>query len=446
MTEPKDSVSDMEFAANGAHWPGLDHAFRQRLTAMADSTAGKRLTTRLNSSFRKDDGTLVPIGIPAVLAPGERIRLTALVAAYHHMIETIVSAYHEDRRLRETLSMPNELTEDLHTPAHPRDTRVHLMRADVLPQTDGQVKITETNADSPALLMFSGTAARAWRRLAENHGEQLPEPLPGEREHWMAEWFLKVAEEETGERPTFVALLRERDGVRWELDILQRLFAELGVEAQEADLRDLEQRGSGVSLAGRPVRHAYLKYLMPEFCRIRQDVEPFVQAVRHGALFVQNRQLGRWIGDNKLCLAVMSDPAFGDLFDQQDRDVVAPAIPWSRNAACCSDEEVDCIRRNPTQYVLKRPLDTRGRGVVIGHEADEPAQWRAALDLACREGWLVQEYCPPTEIDFEPGNGPVRHDLALGAINGVLSTAFMRSSAGYRTNVAHAGALHPVFA
>lgn len=83
-----------------------------------------------------------------------------------------------------------------------------------------------------------------------------------------------------------------------------------------------------------------------------------------GGLFVPNGLFSRWVGDNTLCLAILSDPAFGDLFDERDVDLVGPAIPWSRNIARCPDEVVERIRHAPARYVLKRPLDACGRGVL----------------------------------------------------------------------------------
>ncbi|MFD8110293.1 hypothetical protein [Streptomyces microflavus] len=457
MPESDDSGAGRALAQEVPHWPGFDHDIGGRIAALAGSGVGKEVRAELNGLLVKADGTSVPTGPPAVLVPGALSRLTALVAAYHRMIEAIVSAYSHDRRLQETLSMPDELTPWLRAPAHPRDARVHLMRVDVLPQADGTVRVLETNANCPTSFVFSGMAARAWRRVLEQHGEKLPEPLPWEREQWMAEWFLRVAEQETGERPAFVTLLKEWDGTQSpptgdtlcaaEFDILQRLFGDLGVEAQAAHPRDLEQRSlTGVTLGGRPVRHAYLGFGVRAFSRIRAEVEPFVEAVRGGGLFVPNGLLSRWVGDNKLCLAVLSDPAFGDLFDERDVDLVGPAIPWSRNLARCPDEVVERIRRDPAGYVLKRPLDACGRGVVIGREVHDGAEWNAAVALACREGWLVQEYCTSTQLDCEPGSGTLRHDLSLGAINGVLSAATMRSSTEYRTNVARTGSFHVVFA
>ena len=95
--------------------------------------------------------------------------------------------------------------------------------------------------------------------------------------------------------------------------------------------------------------------------------------------------------------------------------------------------------------MVKRPLDTRGQGVVVGRGTDAD-EWRRALDVAVAEGWLVQEFHDTSwvERNFE-GTAFNRHDIALGAVNGELTTIFARSSAELRVNMARTGRMHPVF-
>jgi hypothetical protein len=193
------------------------------------------------------------------------------------------------------------------------------------------------------------------------------------------------------------------------------------------------------------VTHAYLKLGMQAFLRMRPDVDAFVDAVRERRLFVQNGQRGRWVGDDKLCLAVMSDPRFRGLFADGDWEILQRHVPWSRNAKLLDAGEAQLVRRDKDGYVLKKGLDTRGRSVVVGRGVDARA-WREACDVAAAEGWLVQEFHDTTwiERDFE-GDGENRHDLAVGAINGEVSLMLSRSSEELRVNMARTGRMHPVF-
>ena len=73
-------------------------------------------------------------------------------------------------------------------------------------------------------------------------------------------------------------------------------------------------------------------------------------------------------------------------------------------------------------------------------------RWSEALDVAIAEGWLVQEYHPTTWIEYDVDAPDLqRHDVALGAINGELTTMFMRSSGELRVNMSRSGRMHPIF-
>ncbi|MFJ6618005.1 AMP-binding protein [Kitasatospora sp. NPDC091335] len=108
------------------------------------------------------------------------------------------------------------------------------------------------------------------------------------------------------------------------------------------------------------------------------------------------------------------------------------------------DATVRRIARDREHHVLKGPLDTRGRGVVIG-PATGDAQWQEAVERAGAEGWLVQEYLPSPRLRATPDGPAPRHDLALGAVDGRLAAAFVRTGHEERLSVAGSGSLHPLY-
>ncbi|NNM32524.1 MAG: hypothetical protein HKO53_05640 [Gemmatimonadetes bacterium] len=367
--------------------------------------------------------------------------------AYHRCIETIVREWASDGDLRQVLTMPEPLRRELERHEESGVQRVHLCRLDLLPSLDGGFKVLETNANCPGGLLYSGRASRAWRDVLLSAGAKLPDPMAHEDPHWMGRWFLEVALKDTGAVPARVALLRKEGGNRLELAAFAAVFRELGVESWEADPAECSRSGSGgLTVGGRATAHAYLKLGIQDFLGMRGRVGPFLDAVSSGELFVQNGLGGRWVGDNKLCLAVLSDPAFQHHFARADLDELRGRIPWSRNLALCGGEVLSRIRANPGEYVLKSPLDTRGRGVIVGREVSGSADWGRRVTDAAVNGWLVQEFCEAPEVETDFGSTEThKHDLALGAINGELQGAFMRSSSELRVNVARAGRMHPVF-
>jgi hypothetical protein len=429
-------------------WPGLDLGFHQALLAEGLTADGAALRCKAQDRFVFSEGK------PFLLGPAQMIRseyaepLRRITTIYHRAIQAIVDASYDDEEVRRTLSTPPALEQDLDADRDPRNARIHICRLDLMLDPDGGFWILETNANCPGGFVFSGICNRAWREFMEERGYPMPPPLEHEDRGFMAKWFLAVIEEETGCRPDFVGLLREDGGNRLELGDFAKHVRWEGIDCEELDPREIEydrpDRGPPRA-RGRELTHAYQKLGMRPFQTLRGRLEPFVRAVRDRALFVQNGQRARWVGDDKLCLAIISDPSFRYLFEPEEYEILQRHVPWSRNLRRIGADALGEVRRCQDRYVLKRGLDTRGRGVVVGAgvTADD---WAKAIELGVEEGWLVQEFKPTcwVERDFE-ATVLQRHDLALGAINGRLTTLFMRSSGELRVNMARTGRMHPVF-
>ena len=407
---------------------------------------GEELRRRAQDRFTFSEGKPFLLGPAQMIRAEYADRLRKVTAAYHRAIEAIVDASVDDEAVRDVLSTPPALSRDLDADRNPANARVHICRLDLMADPEGGFWILETNANCPGGFVFSGICNRAWREFMEERGYRMPPPLEHEQKGFMAKWFLAVVEEETGVRPDFVALLREEGGNRLELGDFAKHVRWEGLECEELDPRAIEYSGSGRPTAdGREVTHAYQKLGMQPFQRHRHNLDDFVAAVRDRALFVQNGQRGRWVGDDKLCLAVLSDPEFAYLFDPDEYRMLQEHVPWSRSLRRVGAPTLRRVRQERTRYVLKRGLDTRGRGVVVGAGVSD-ADWDQAVDRGVAEGWLVQEFQPTcwVERDFDAPTLQ-RHGLALGAINGRLTTLFMRSSGELRVNMARTGRMHPVF-
>ncbi|WP_344333985.1 hypothetical protein [Kitasatospora putterlickiae] len=427
--------------ADGAGWSGLDEEFTRQVTAVAATPEGRTLA-EAHTVGDPAAGKARPLGLPLCLRPGAREELEAFTAAYHRMIEAVVAAWEHDPRLRRVLTLPESLRAQA---AAARDTRVHLIRLDLLPQPDGRLGVLETNANGPGGLAVVGRARAAWRPLLTRHGIGLPGPLPADDDAWTGRWLLDLAEQHTGQRPDTVTLLYPHRADRNAVRSYQDGLGALGVRVLHADPRELGTGADGAAtLDGEPVRHAYAKIGMRDLQQLAGELGPYLRAVREGALFVQNGLRARVIGDNKLCLAVLSDPRFAGLFDPADHRLVQPAVPWSRNLALCDGPTLRRITRGRRRHVLKSPLDANGRGVVVGPETGDAA-WAEAVARAASQGWLVQEYLPSPRLRGGPDGPPVHHDLALGAVNGRLVSAFVRTGHEARLNVARTGRLHPLY-
>lgn len=126
---------------------------------------------------------------------------------------------------------------------------------------------------------------------------------------------------------------------------------------------------------------------------------------------------------DKRNLALLSaHAAASDLFDADERQLIAELVPWSRVVA--AGEESFAGRRAPLadlllaarrRLVLKPARLSQGRDVHVGCYT-EPEVWRRTVARALEEGdWIAQEYVEPMPRPYqtgEEGYGP--HDVVWG--------------------------------
>ncbi len=428
-------IHGTSFDAPQTRWPGFDWDFYAHACGLESSTEFQAEIAGLSGRYTLSDIKPIPFAAPVRIGKSSATRLQRFCRAYHRLIATIVSRYPTERRLQETITLPPAIMRDaLRDQGRVRNT-VSLCRVDFYMHGCGSFSVLETNANCPGSLLYSGIGAAFWRARLSG---MPPKALPSENLDWYGEWYVRAATTLTGRRPDRLTMFRQEGGYRYEFDEIAAAFQSQGIRTSEADPREVTRQNAP--------DYGYLKLSIPEFARMRRQLDPFIDSILAGDLFIQNGLLGRWIGDNKLCLAALSDPTLADLFDPADLDTVRAHIPWSRNIAQCDPATVADIAANPAGYVLKRPLDTRGRGVIIGHDATSQSEWATSITNAIEEGWLVMAYVEPTYIPSgSPGQSMVRHDLALGLVDGAIAGGFVRSSPDYKVNVALNGRLHPIF-
>lgn len=421
-------------------WSGWDLQWMADMVEpTVSSGAAAALLNDLEHELDYADDKPLPVGAPLKLSTAAIEYIEAVSAAYHRLILQVIHMHANDDRVKSIIGTPAELMADLRSAEQGMQPHLDLMRIDFLPQQDGSLRILETNANCPGGLLFAGHTTRAWRSQL---GDGFPPPFPLEHPDWLYNWLIAAA----GQSPDTVALFRIPGGNRLELDLYAEVLSRFGVHVFEASPTEVTFNGFRPRVCACDVSVGYLKVGMQDFLRLRPQEDDFVSAVRSGRLFVQNGQRARWVGDSKLCLAVLSDPDLADLFDSADYSLVRPLVPWTRNLALCSDDTVALVATHHSDFVIKHPLDTRGRGVFIGADMD-PAGWQRVVALGVAGGWVVQEMLPTTSLPaaWNPNGGDaLHHDLAVVVAGGRMAGALARSSTARKLNVAGNGRFHPV--
>jgi hypothetical protein len=410
------------------------------VAALAETVAAANLSAELGAASRYGPGQQISFGPPIIPDQASAVGCAALAVTLVRALQHLVEKAATEPTLSDLLALPRFVRDELRAEAAPETNCIHLARVDLLLPPGEPARAIEGNANCPGGLHFAGTAAASWRRLAGEAGTTLPSQLPHEGAGWLADWYVATATAATGEWPEQIALLYEPAGNALEMVELADALRARGVGVVTADPRAVTTDG-GVRIAGEPIRHAYLKLGMRRLAERWSELGPLRMAIRDGRLFVQNGLRGRWIGDNKRCLAVLSDPRHSDLLPAELRATAAALVPWTRGTELLGAAELDDIGTDKNGYVLKSPYGTRGQGVVIG-PSTEPTEWRAALATAVRDRWLVQRH---TSTAPYGSDGLTRHDLSVAVSGDRVVGALARSGPSAPLNVAHQAQLHPVY-
>lgn len=351
-------------------------------------------------------------------------------------LQLLVRRYQHDEELRDFLGVPPVLRRWVLEQPDPAGPRVDLCRLDLLGDTLGTLRLLEFNASCPGGVLSAGMLNRFWREsalgalLAE---WELPE-APVEGPTWFADWLLRhgrahgLGEDETRR----VGLFRPPGGTDFEFGLMKRQLRAHGVEPVELDPARPE-RAAGLRLG-------YLKYI-PVDTRPAAAWDTFRDRVRRGDLVLPNVPGERWVAENKLCLAALSDPRFRHLFTAGQRAALDALVPHSRKLGD-GITEAEAVRER-ARLVLKAPYGCRGQSVLIGADTGAGEWERAVRDPELR-GWLLQERVVTAPLETD--DGPYFRDLVVPVLEGRVIGYGSRISHGHLLNAARGGGSGVLFA
>jgi len=181
-----------------------------------------------------------------------------------------------------------------------------------------------------------------------------------------------------------------------------------GFDATICHAGQLRKDGDGLSFDGRPVDVLYRYFLIEDLLDMETGpalIEPVLEAHRRGRLLLAMGFAGELLG-NKRNLALLSDDANRPYFTGKELALIDRMVPWTRTLAPgrvrWRGEERDLLElalaRQP-DFVLKPSLLHGALGFVPGW-AVTPEQWRAELERAARQPYVLQERVHPRPLEL----------------------------------------------
>ncbi|MBQ4181452.1 MAG: hypothetical protein II617_03760, partial [Firmicutes bacterium] len=177
-----------------------------------------------------------------------------------------------------------------------------------------------------------------------------------------------------------------------EFEEFARHFQKKGYNCEVCDIRDLTYRdGKLWSPAGHTVDAIYRRAVTGDIMDRIDEVRPFIQAVKDGAVFLAGHFRTQII-HHKAIFQVIHLKRTLDILTEEERQFVKDHIPFT--AAFENDDELfEKVLKNKDDYILK-PWDSyQSMGVTAGPGTSEE-DWEKAVRSAYGGGYLVQSYAP----------------------------------------------------
>lgn len=308
--------------------------------------------------------------------------------------------------------------------------------------------------------------------------------------------FCDIRKIEPAAAPHVVVVCSRHSKFRFDMRICADQLRRVGTDAVWADPRELEDDGRRLTLKGRDVhiilRDAHGDFVRSEVfgtgapaARLRKPAAAWVRrasrrsrlvgrifrrtplgsgeaalrAYRDGRICMVNPFTAR-LSSFKAVMAYMSDGSFRHLLTEEELEVIARHLPWSRrlieSETVFHGEKIRLlpfVRANRERLVLKPNSGFGGHGVLIGREL-ENREWLDRIKAVLEAGteYLVQEALPtPQDLFpiFEDGRyagfQPRNVNLNLWVIDGKLAGTNIRASAGSIINVSQGGGVGLTF-
>jgi len=265
--------------------------------------------------------------------------------------------------------------------------------------SDGGFQFLEYNAETPAGVGDQMQLEQILFPLAHLKA------LLAERPHWRPQPHRRLlralvdAYREWGgeaERPQIAIVDWKGVATESEFFVLRDYFASEEYETIIADPDELIYDGSHLSRGDFRIDIVYKRVIIHEFLERCDDNHPLALAYADRNICLVNSFRTK-IAHKKAVFAVLSDPAYEQMFTPTEIEIFRKHIPWTRQVqrgrTTFHNSEQDLIalmRQERNRLVLKPNDDYGGHGVFIGWESTVE-EWERAIQIALERPYVVQE-------------------------------------------------------
>jgi len=293
-------------------------------------------------------------------------------------------------------------------------------RLDSFLDADGP-KFVEYNAESPAGIAFTDVLAEIFRNSKMRVVDEDLQTFDARGR--LLDTILWAYGNWGGRDRPSIAIIDWQDVVtRRDFELCADYFRQRGLEAVICDPRRIEYHQGKVWYGSQRVTVIYRRVLLHELLEKAWDVRPLMRAYAEGAICIVNSPRSKLL-HKKTVFALLSEGRLPIKLSDEERDVVAKTIPWTRTVRTGETEYrgekvelANLLLMNRESFALKPADDYGGRGIVLGW-ATADAEWEQAVEQAFGGGYVVQER---VNVPFE--EFPVWNDDGVEMVPMMLDT------------------------
>ena len=316
----------------------------------------------------------------------------------------VIEEYLDKADYRALFGFPPELEEMiLHRPAY--STLLPVCRLDIfLNEETGEFKFCEFNADGSSAMNENAELYRTYRNtlLYREMDERYEQHMFELFDSW-AETFLRIYAEgrdpegqETDEAALpAVAIVDflEKGSSAAEFTAFREAFERAGCQAFVAEIRDMRyENGRLLTGDGHPVDAVYRRAVTSDILAHREEVRPFLQAVRDRSVCLIGDFCTQVVHD-KVLFRILHDPRTASFLPAEDKAFIAAHVPFTAILTKEIAERED-VRNDRAKWIIK-PRDSYGaHGIYPGRLLSEE-EWKARLDAHADTDYILQEFVTP---------------------------------------------------
>ncbi len=218
-----------------------------------------------------------------------------------------------------------------------------------------------------------------------------------------------------------------------------RRFQQAGINAQVLDIRDLRYEGGMlISPEGEPVDAIYRRAVTSDVMDGYADVQPLVQAVRDGKVFLCGAFRSQVV-HTKRFFTVVHLPETRAILTEAENRFVAEHVPHTfdltEEGLAGAGLTLADVLNDKDRWILK-PNDSYGSDSVSDGKGCTQQEWEALVHRVYGRGFICQEYAPQyatDNVDFANGDGQFRPHINMSGLfsyNGEFPGVYTRQSAG----------------